>query len=127
MDADYLFVYGTLKRNKQKELHPLLAGNAQYTGTGYYQGKLYAVADYPGIVPSDNLEDRVAGEVFLLHQPDMDFVLLDRYEEIGPDFPVPHEYVRCRQWVMMENQCPLSVWIYLYNRSVDGLLRIEQR
>ena len=124
-EAEYLFVYGTLRRDSGSAMHDLLAKHAQPVGKGVYRGRLYRIDWYPGAVPSDDPDETVHGEIYLMQHPELILPQLDRYEETGPDFPEPHEYVRRRQPVrLLSGEC-LSAWIYLYNRPVDSLMRIS--
>ncbi|MGR9088885.1 MAG: gamma-glutamylcyclotransferase, partial [Gammaproteobacteria bacterium] len=50
---------------------------------------------------------------------------LDRYEGIGPEFRMPHEYQRQQQPVRLDNGRSVMAWLYLYNRPTAGLEIIE--
>lgn len=121
MNPDYLFVYGTLRRDANSEMSRLLAKYAEFVSDAGYCGKLYQIDYYPGAVPSDNLNDRVSGEVYRLHQAEIVLPLLDQYEEFGPAFPEPNEYIRRQQTVLLNNGHSVSAWIYIYNRPTAGL------
>ncbi|HEY8095251.1 MAG TPA: gamma-glutamylcyclotransferase family protein [Methylobacter sp.] len=125
MNPDYLFVYGTLRRDANSEMHQLLAQYAEFADDASYQGKLYKVDYYPGAVPSDNPNDVVQGEVYLFHQADVALPLLDQYEEFGPEFPEPNEYIRLKQTVALKNGRTVLAWVYLYNHSPENLELIE--
>jgi pyruvate carboxylase len=49
-NEDYLFVYGTLRSQMNDPLHRLLETHAVLVGTGTFQGKLYDLGRYPGVV-----------------------------------------------------------------------------
>ncbi len=121
MNPDYLFVYGTLRRDANCEMSRLLAKHAEFVSDAGYCGKLYQIDYYPGAVPSDNPNDRVQGEVYLLHQADAVLPLLDQYEEFGPEFPEPNEYIRRKQTVLLNSGDSVAAWVYVYNRSTEGL------
>ena len=122
--AEYLFVYGTLRRGSQHPMHRLLAIESCFVGNAYYQGMLYHVSHYPGVVPSDNPAQQVVGEVYQLFKPAQTLAELDRYEECSADFPVPCEYRRVLQQVTLENGNSVNAWVYLYNRQLSGLKQI---
>lgn len=122
---EYIFVYGTLKRDKHSEMHQFLAKHAEFVDVAGYCGKLYKVDYYPGAVPSDDPNDKVHGEVYLIRHPDVLFRHLDQYEECGREFPEPNEYVRRKQQVRLGSGDTVNAWIYLYNRSTQGLQLIE--
>jgi gamma-glutamylcyclotransferase (GGCT)/AIG2-like uncharacterized protein YtfP len=118
---EYIFVYGTLRRDTNSEKHRLLAKYAEFVDDAAYQGKLYKVDYYPGIVPSDDPNDAVQGEVYLLHQSDVLLTLLDQYEEYGPEFPEPNEYNRQKQPVLLKVGRLVTAWVYIYSHSTLGL------
>lgn len=121
MAQEYLFVYGTLRRHRRNHNHEILAKLAEFKGEGTYQGKLYAIDYYPGVVPSSAPEDLVRGEVYRLKDPKAVFKLLDYYEGFGPEFYSPTEYVRTLEKVTLATGETLSAWIYLYNWSTENL------
>jgi gamma-glutamylcyclotransferase (GGCT)/AIG2-like uncharacterized protein YtfP len=123
---EYIFVYGTLRRDTNSEMHRLLVQYAEFVSDATYRGKLYQIDYYPGAVPSDNPDDVVQGEVYLLHQADIVLPLLDRYEECGPDFPEPNEYNRQKQSVLLKDGRTVTAWVYIYNHPTEGLEPIMQ-
>ena len=122
--AQYLFVYGTLRRAGGHPMHQLLASQSRFVGMAHYQGRLYQVSYYPGVVASATTTDRVVGEVYQLLQPEHILALLDNYEACAAEFPAPHEYRRQVQQVTLENGASVSAWLYLYNHDTTGLTRI---
>lgn len=121
--AQYLFVYGTLRRDRSSlDRHPLLAG-CEYLGNAFIRGELYEVDRYPALVAAES--GQVAGELYLLTSPELTLAKLDIYEECAAQFPAPHEYIRRLRPVILSNQLRLSAWIYLYNRSIEGLKYIR--
>jgi gamma-glutamylcyclotransferase (GGCT)/AIG2-like uncharacterized protein YtfP len=122
---DHLFVYGLLRPDAAGAPHPLLAGAARLVGKAQCRGKLYRVAAYPGLVASANPRDNVLGEVYDLEAGGILLSRLDEYEGCGPRFPPPTEYVRRVQEVRLDDGTILAAWVYLYNWSPDGLVRIE--
>lgn len=83
MNEQFLFVYGTLRRDTNGQMYHLLARNADFVGEATFQGKLYKVDYYPGIVPSEDADDLVLGEVYRLRNPNYVLSHLDQYEECG--------------------------------------------
>jgi gamma-glutamylcyclotransferase (GGCT)/AIG2-like uncharacterized protein YtfP len=124
MTEDLLFVYGTLRRDTSSEMHHLLARYAAFVSEGTYQGQLYRVDDYPGVVPSDDPAERVKGEVYALTEPETVLAKLDRYEECGPGFAEPGEYIRRREEILLSDNTTLHAWVYIYDRPTDNLERI---
>ncbi len=125
MPSDLLFVYGTLRRFHDNATQRLLQGHSVFLGEAYAKGQLYWIDGYPGMVPSPDPSDRVVGEVYRLTSP---IILreIDRYEGYGPDFPEPNEFLRTEGVVTRKDTGePLKCFLYVYNRSVDGRVRIE--
>ncbi len=122
---EYIFVYGTLRRDTNSEMHHLLAKYAEFVSDATYRGKLYQIDYYPGAVPSDDPNDVVQGEVYLLDQADVVLPLLDLYEACGPAFPEPNEYSRQKQSVLLKDGRTVTTWIYLYNHPTEGLESIK--
>lgn len=128
MATEYLFVYGTLRREVDHPAHATLRENGVYIGEGSSPGRLYDLGKYPGMV-SPRAEDDperalVRGEVYALTRPGAAFVELDRYEECGPEFPDPTEYVREEVEVFLDDQRRMRAWTYLYNYPLNGFPRI---
>ncbi|HEY0924012.1 gamma-glutamylcyclotransferase family protein [Rheinheimera pacifica] len=121
----YLFVYGTLRQNANHPMHQLLAQYGRFVAMARYQARLYQVAYYPGAVPSNNAADQVVGELYQLLQPDLLLPALDNYEECSPQFAQPHEYRREQQNITLDNGDTVIAWVYVYNRSTDGLTLIQ--
>lgn len=124
MTSEYLFVYGTLRRGTETSMHHLLAQHSDFVGEATCQGRLYKIAYYPGLVPSDDPAHQVKGEVYALHEPASVLPALDAYEECGPGFSEPTEYVRERREVVLNTGRMLIAWVYLYKRPTEGLLEI---
>jgi len=125
MNPDYIFVYGTLRRYANSEMQQLLAKHGGFVSDATYQGRLYKIDYYPGAVPSDDPNDAVQGEVYLLHQADAVLPLLDQYEEFGAEFPEPNEYSRRKQAVLLKNGRTVMAWVYVYNHPTKGLELIK--
>lgn len=93
--SGFLFVYGTLMKQIDTPMSRLLSANSTYIGPGTTQGKLYRISWFPGLVRSDDPDDVVHGELYKLQRvSDALLVKMDEYEDIGPQFPEPHEYKR---------------------------------
>jgi gamma-glutamylcyclotransferase (GGCT)/AIG2-like uncharacterized protein YtfP len=122
---EYLFVYGTLRRDSKSELYHLLARYGDFVGDATYQGKLYMVDYYPGVVPSDDARDVVHGEAYRLTCSDIVLARLDEYEECSSGFPDPTEYVRRNEKVKLNTGEVIAAWVYIFNRSTAGLQPIQ--
>ncbi len=85
-----------------------------------FNGRLYLVHHYPGVVDSAVTDDRVHGELYRVHSGAA-FAILDEYEGCGPNVPQPAEYVRVQRSVVRANGTVVTAWIYLYNHPVERL------
>jgi len=121
--ADYLFVYGTLRRCWASPLGAAVEARCRYVGEGYLQGLLYdALKGYPGAVESLGADDKVHGELLEILGDGGDLLaLLDEYEECADHFPHPHEYIRKRLSVTLCAGSTVQAWVYLYNHDLAGL------
>jgi len=117
--TDYLFVYGTLVDPKANPWAARLWRGARAAGEGWFQGRLYRVAHYPGVVPSDDPDDKVRGQLVRLSRPAAILPALDAYEG------VPDLYIRQQALVTKVGGEQVMAWIYIYNRPVDRLSRIR--
>jgi len=123
--TDLLFVYGTLMRAAEHQMHSVLARNSTFIAEAHFNGRLHLVAHYPGAVTATTADERVHGEVYRLHHGAADLLaVLDDYEACAPSSPQPHEYVRRLCQVTLADDTHAAAWVYLYNRPVEGLPRI---
>ena len=122
---DYLFVYGTLRQNVKHPMHQQLVAHARFVSMARYQARLYQLSYYPGAVPSASAADQVVGELYQLVQPELLLPMLDKYEECGEGFAKPQEYRRELQQVTLDSGESVSAWVYIYNRDISGLQRIQ--
>ena len=121
MSDEYIFVYGTLRRDPGQSMYHVLARYSDFIGDGYVYGKLYEVDNYPGLKASGRLKEKVYGEVYRLRDPDYVFKLLDDYEECSDKYPEPHEYKRVQIDVHLTDGRKLQAWAYEYNHPTESL------
>jgi len=121
----YLFVYGTLRKGGGSPLHELLATQAHFEGEAKWPGVLYQISTYPGAVASRQPAQHVRGELYALADAVRAFELLDAHEECGATDPQPHLFVRQRHPVTTAAGHSVKAWLYVYNRRVDGLRKID--
>ena len=121
MSDEYIFVYGTLRRNPSQSMYHVLARYSDFVGDGYVHGKLYEVDNYPGLKTSDRQEEKVYGEVYRLRDPHYVFEMLDDYEECSSKYPEPHEYKRAKIDVHTTDGRKLKAWAYEYNHPTEAL------
>ena len=121
---EFLFVYGTLRKQSATHLHPLLADHCVYCSPGFMRGKLYEVRDYPGAIVSSHAHDRVFGELYEILNRKRALTRLDDYEECSNTFPLPHEYSRKQLPIALPGGGSVIAWVYLYNYDVSELQQI---
>jgi gamma-glutamylcyclotransferase (GGCT)/AIG2-like uncharacterized protein YtfP len=119
----HLFVYGTLRKG-QPDMDRLLGAHAIDVGRGTLQGRLYLVDDFPGAKVSEHPDDRVHGEIYRLVDASPALAALDEYEEYNPTDPKHSLFVRRLAPIRLADGTTLSAWVYLYNRSTEGLRSI---
>ena len=124
--SQFIFVYGTLRKDSGNEMYDVLARDASFAGYGTVQGRLYSLGEYPGLLPGRTPTDTVKGEVYLIGKKELTGLLarLDDYEGCGERDPEPHEYRRIIIPVQIKNEKILA-WAYILNRNPRGLPRID--
>ena len=120
MSDNYLFVYGSLRRDFSSPASKVLTDYAEYVGEATFQGRMYKIDWYPGVVPSDDPDDRVLGEVYKITDKSEVLPKLDRYEGCSPEDPKPHAFARKQRLVTLDNGGTIDAWIYLYTHPVTG-------
>jgi pyruvate carboxylase len=123
-NREYLFVYGTLRRGGGSPFSKLLSEQADLVGLGAFQGRLYDLGEYPGVVLSSNPADVVIGEIYALRNNSSVLVILDKYEDYLPDQPEQSLYLRQLASISARENKTLQAWIYLYNGSINGCKQI---
>lgn len=121
-EPQYLFVYGTLRRNRQNlSQHPFLA-DCDFISDASVYGELYEIGPYPGLILGGT--KLVNGELYQMQHPEHTLSALDIYEECAAHFPEPHEYIRHQLAINLPNGQTVTAWTYLYNRPTTGLTPI---
>ena len=124
MAAEFIFVYGTLRKQMVSDMHHLLARHCDYFSDGVMRGRLYEVCSYPGAIESGDTNDKVSGELYKMHDPKLVLARLDEYEECSDIFPMPHEYSRKPVAIELSGGDSVVAWVYLYNHDVSKLQQI---
>jgi gamma-glutamylcyclotransferase (GGCT)/AIG2-like uncharacterized protein YtfP len=114
---NHLFVYGTLRPGFDNQAARLLHQSADYLGPARVRGKLYEIADYPGLVHCANAEDSwVHGDVYVLHSPAQTYDVLDKYEG--------NEYCRSVLSIELSASGWIEACVYVYTADIGGKQRI---
>ena len=126
MTGEYLFVYGTLRKNIVRAERPgILEEHGVFCGEGCLFGLLNEIDPYPGAVISEERNHRVKGDIYRVQKGPGVWQTLDDYEECSEAYPEPHEYRKVHRDIHLENGERDRAWVYLYNRDTEGLERIE--
>src|SRR5579863_2724825 len=99
---DYLFVYGTLRKDYDLKLKKRVSSDLQYVGKAKVAASMYDLGKYPGAV-KNNKGNEVIGDVFLLNDPERVLRILDKYEGIAEHGPELPEFVRKRNRVTLRS------------------------
>jgi gamma-glutamylcyclotransferase (GGCT)/AIG2-like uncharacterized protein YtfP len=124
-DADYIFIYGMLRRGRGRHINCVLNQRGIFIGDGVFRGRLYDIGHYPGAVYSNSESDLVKGDVYLLPEPESVLEVLDRFEGCTPDGASRGEFFRERTTVFLENRRGVLALIYIYNRATEGLRVVQ--
>ncbi|MDD5268602.1 MAG: gamma-glutamylcyclotransferase [Methylococcales bacterium] len=124
MAAEFIFVYGTLRKKMASDMHHVLAKHCDYFSDGVMHGRLYEVCGYPGAIESGDTSDKVSGELYKMHDPKLVLARLDEYEECSDRFPMPHEYSRKQLSIELIGGGSVLAWVYIYNHDVSKLQQI---
>lgn len=103
----------------------LLAQYCEFYSEGHIQGKLYEVNGYPGAVESNDKDEKVFGEIYIINQSEIILPKLDEYEECTENFPQPHEYIRKKLPVTLSGGERVIAWVYIYNHETRNIERIN--
>jgi gamma-glutamylcyclotransferase (GGCT)/AIG2-like uncharacterized protein YtfP len=123
--TEFIFVYGTLRKETATSMYHVLARHCEYFSEGYMHGKLYEVNGYPGAVESENQDDKIYGELYRIGNSGLVFPLLDEYEECTDKYPEPHEYIRKKLTISLSGVGSIAAWVYVFNHDISNLMQIE--
>lgn len=130
-EPSYVFVYGTLRYSytqlpcEIRDMTPpnVLEQEGTWKGEGFLYGyNLLDLGMYPGIVPCEESEHVVKGDLFHIGNRQDVLRELDHYEGIDDGSLPPFEYRREKVTVRMRdadgNDTTLQTWVYVYNLTV---------
>ncbi len=120
-----IFVYGTLLLKSGLPVIDFFHKNSSFVEDATFPGKLFEIDGYPGAVFSPESLTIVHGKVYRMLDSTRVLAELDAYEETGPQFPKPNEYVRKQLVLQTTSGAKLNCWVYLYNWPVEDLYQIS--
>lgn len=115
---DYLFVYGTLRKNYQLKLKNTVADDIKYFGQAKIAASLYDLGRYPGAIKTSE-KSEVIGDVFEISNPERVFKILDKYEGDG--------FVREKDKVRLRSGKSMQAWVYWYDNETEGKRKIPNK
>lgn len=127
MNKEYLFVYGTLRKDCVNSMNHIFSQYATFLSYGFIYGKIYDINGYPGLIISKDIgkKEKVFGEIYKLINPEISFKILDDFEECSDRYPEPHEYIRVKSYVYLNNHKKLKAWVYQFNLPVKNFQLIS--
>lgn len=119
MQPEFIFVYGTLRRDCTTGAHATYLTGARFIGRTKIRGKLFRVSYYPALV-LDASADWVTGELYQLASAEQ-LGRLDAYEECTYPALPEQEYQRLQVQVRIEGGDGVPAWVYAYQRKYEDL------
>ena len=116
--SEYLFVCGTLRRERVQNLSPEIAALMQslrFVGIGKIRGQLFDLGEYPGAVVGENFGTNVLGEIYELPEPRAVFAVLDAYEGFIPGELEASLFARIQAPATLSDGSQIVCWLYAYN------------
>jgi pyruvate carboxylase len=117
MEKEYLFVYGTLRKEYGLKVMNEIADDLIYVGRGNIKAGLFDLGHYPAAVKGA-WQTEIKGDVYEIGKADAVFAVLDDYEG--------EEYKRGTAAVTMANGQSTNAWIYWYTGTVSEEQRIRE-
>jgi gamma-glutamylcyclotransferase (GGCT)/AIG2-like uncharacterized protein YtfP len=131
---NYLFVYGTLRRQSAHPMAKYLAERAEYVGEGTTIGLLYDLGRFPGMIEvsrphapreeslTRSVRSTIVGDIYLLRDTGITLQELDRYE--NAESPLPFFFERGQTNVNLADSRIFPAHIYWYRGEVKESQRI---
>ena len=123
-EPNHLFVYGTLMSTLSHPMGTYLASYAELVGTGFVQGELYDLGEYPGLIETKDEKHQVFGEIYEIYDKVRLLHRLDEYEGCANTQPKPHLYERRTVSVKLTGEQDIMAWTYFYTRNLISKKRI---
>ncbi len=118
---NYLFVYGTLMSGSDNPFSQLLEQKAKLIESGFFNGKLYDLGQYPTAIYDENTELAVHGEIWQLTDFESIILILDDYEGIYDDNPA---YTSQKIDITAASGQTYCCWVYLSCVSTESAAQI---
>ena len=117
---EYIFVYGSLRRDAKNDVFEEVRPHLQYVGVGSFPGLLFDLGGYPGAVLTDEkTSSKVKGELYTIEESRNEVLrTLDDYEEYFRDSISKSLFIRKRVDVTLRNGKEVNSWVYLFNKKL---------
>jgi len=119
----YLFAYGTLRKDYSPDPVPGIRDKLIYVGEAEASGLMYDLGAYPGAVRGGE-SGMIRGDVFLIRDPEKVLGQLDEYEGISRSTGRKAKFAREKSPITWGSGDRSYAWIYWYNLEVTGKTRI---
>ena len=126
LHPDYLFFYGTLRKEFGLQLSKDIGQDIIYIGSAAIKGELYDIGEYPAALPTNYENAKITGEIYEVNHPRKVFKLLDDYEGYDRKHIESSEYYRKKEMLELDNGNKIKAWVYWYNFPVNNKIRINQ-
>jgi gamma-glutamylcyclotransferase (GGCT)/AIG2-like uncharacterized protein YtfP len=125
-DPGHLFVYGTLRSDVAGPVQAELMRGLRLVGRASIAGRLYDAGWYPAAVESEDVSDRIAGELWAMGADAASGLLaaLDEYEGIDAARPALSLFVRRAVTAEREDGTRVPTWVYFFNGPVASMPRV---
>ena len=130
------FVYGTLRKDYTDTIaasqrrhnfgphYSLIQPYTQFHSYAQVRGLLYNFGPYPGLIPSDDRNQFVIGELHQVTNEDALWPGLDDYEGCGPNHEKPYLFTRQLTTATLDDGTEHSCWTYYYGRPLPSTARL---
>ena len=124
---NYLFVYGTLRKEFGLQLSSEIKGDIIYICGAVINGEMYDIGEYPAALPSTNDNAKITGEIYELKHLRKIFRLLDEYEGYDRKNLNQPEYYRKKETLELDSGEKVQAWVYWYNFPIKNKKRIRKK
>jgi gamma-glutamylcyclotransferase (GGCT)/AIG2-like uncharacterized protein YtfP len=130
--GEFLLLYGSLGSREPMHAELALDKTLQPLGPREIHDSLYDLGEFPGLMLE---RERMIAELFKIRDASV-LLRLDKYEQYDPAKPKESLFHRAaiqlpryRFWIAnkLHGHPTIDAWIYVYNQSIDGKHKIEER
>lgn len=124
--TEYLFTYGYLKReHRNNPDYNVPNMPITWIGNGKYSGRIYRVANYPGVLFDPKNQKKVSGDVYQIKRNPFFLKKMDEYELSKPLFKRGFNQYQRRKRIIAIDRKDIICWVYEYVRPVKTFSLIK--